>query len=279
MKTRKKREKTGKKWARYGLKRVNTGRDRRDQLEGRAGLAGVMGIQSREVEDPASPDVTLIRHAYTRSELQGRGVGTALLRALRRQTTRPVLIGTWAAGDWAVKFYEKHGFSVIRDVEEKNRLLRTYWCDLPSSLEPCDLRTLLLTGLRRGSVRVMQLLLLSLESDAYGRGAVCRHAERPGVGAPAEADGGVGGAGRRAMAAGAAAERAAGRRGVNTNCFCSHKPNITHSVPASSLSVSKAACNLILSTWVSAAPISSMFSSVRYCRSLGSTVLPCTTRV
>ena len=102
------------------------------ELEGRAGLAGVMGIQSREVEDPASPDVTLIRHAYTRSELQGRGVGTALLRALRRQTTRPVLIGTWAAGDWAVKFYEKHGFSVIRDVEEKNRLLRTYWCGLPS---------------------------------------------------------------------------------------------------------------------------------------------------
>ena len=33
VKTRKKREKTGKKWARYGLKRVNTGRDRRDQLD------------------------------------------------------------------------------------------------------------------------------------------------------------------------------------------------------------------------------------------------------
>ena len=61
-------------------------------------------------------------------------MGTALLRALRRQTTRPVLIGTWAAGDWAVKFYEKHGFSVIRDVEEKNRLLRTYWCDPPGPL-------------------------------------------------------------------------------------------------------------------------------------------------
>ena len=102
------------------------------ELEGRPGLAGVMGIQSREVEDSTCPDVTLIRHAYTRSELQGRGVGTALLRALRRQTTRPVLIGTWAAGDWAVKFYENHGFSVIRDVEEKNRLLRTYWCDLPA---------------------------------------------------------------------------------------------------------------------------------------------------
>ena len=31
-----------------------------------------------------------------------------------------------------IQFYEKHGFSVIRDVEEKNRLLRTYWCDLPA---------------------------------------------------------------------------------------------------------------------------------------------------
>ena len=38
VKTRKKREKTGKKWARYGLKRVNTGRDRRDQLEAEVAL-------------------------------------------------------------------------------------------------------------------------------------------------------------------------------------------------------------------------------------------------
>ena len=46
VKTRKKREKTGGKWARYGLKRVNTGRDRRDQLEDEQDGAGV--LPSRE---------------------------------------------------------------------------------------------------------------------------------------------------------------------------------------------------------------------------------------
>lgn len=98
-------------------------------------LAAVMGIQQREMAGcPAgSPPVTLVRHAYTRTALQGRGIGRALLRELlrRRQAAtvapRPVLVGTWAAGDWAVRFYERNGFRLVGDAAEKDRLLRTYW--------------------------------------------------------------------------------------------------------------------------------------------------------
>jgi GNAT superfamily N-acetyltransferase len=82
-------------------------------------LAGVMGIQ--EVKD-----VTLIRHAYVRSEQQNKGIGGQLLRHLLTTTTRPVLIGTWAAATWAIRFYERHGFRVTSP-EEKTRLLKTYW--------------------------------------------------------------------------------------------------------------------------------------------------------
>jgi hypothetical protein len=42
------------------------------------------------------------------------------------ETGRPVLIGTWAAASWAVRFYEQHGFTVTTP-DEKARLLRAYW--------------------------------------------------------------------------------------------------------------------------------------------------------
>lgn len=91
-------------------------------------VVAVMGTQQRNLAERAlGPDVTLIRHAYTRPDHQGKGLGTALLTKLLAQTERPVLIGTWAAGDWAVRFYEKHGFRVIEDIDVKDRLLRTYW--------------------------------------------------------------------------------------------------------------------------------------------------------
>jgi len=35
-------------------------------------------------------------------------------------------VGTWAAAEWAVRFYEKHGFRPVSQTE-KDRLLRTYW--------------------------------------------------------------------------------------------------------------------------------------------------------
>jgi GNAT superfamily N-acetyltransferase len=82
-------------------------------------LAGVMGIQDIQ-------DVTLIRHAYVRSNMQKRGIGAQLLAHLRELTGRPVLIGTWADAVWAIRFYERFGFQRVGS-EEKNLLLQKYW--------------------------------------------------------------------------------------------------------------------------------------------------------
>ncbi|MFN0301329.1 MAG: GNAT family N-acetyltransferase [Burkholderiales bacterium] len=82
-------------------------------------LIGVMGTQPVQ-------DVTLIRHAYVSTRGQRRGVGTALLQHLRARTDRPILIGTWAAAHWAIRFYEQHGFRVIESTD-KNALLKKYW--------------------------------------------------------------------------------------------------------------------------------------------------------
>ena len=85
--------------------------------EGR--LVGVMGLQDVE-------DVTLIRHAYVRTAQQGRGIGGELMGALVARTRRPLLVGTWAAAHWAIRFYERHGFRLVTPAE-KDRLLDTYW--------------------------------------------------------------------------------------------------------------------------------------------------------
>lgn len=82
-------------------------------------LVGVMGIQPVR-------DVTLIRHAYVRTAYRRQGIGSRLLAFLLDRADRPVLIGTWAAADWAVRFYQKHGFRLV-PAQVKNRLLRTYW--------------------------------------------------------------------------------------------------------------------------------------------------------
>ena len=82
-------------------------------------LVGVMGIQD-------VLEVTLIRHAYVRTARRGHGIGGRLLAELRQMTARPILIGTWAAANWAVQFYGRHGFRMVSP-EEKDRLLRKYW--------------------------------------------------------------------------------------------------------------------------------------------------------
>ncbi len=82
-------------------------------------LVGVMGIQ------PVA-DVILIRHAYVRTVLQNQGIGGELLRHLIDRADRPVLIGTWAAARWAIRFYQGHGFEVVAP-DDKDRLLKTYW--------------------------------------------------------------------------------------------------------------------------------------------------------
>jgi N-acetylglutamate synthase-like GNAT family acetyltransferase len=78
-----------------------------------------MGVQRRE-------DVNLIRHAYVSPASQGRGVGSALLGHLLRSTDRRTLVGTWAAADWAIRFYRRHGFELVSP-ERKTALLQTHW--------------------------------------------------------------------------------------------------------------------------------------------------------
>jgi len=83
-------------------------------------LKGVMGVQDVGAVD-------LIRHAYVEPGTQGRGIGGALLEHLARlRPGRQILVGTWAAAEWAIRFYARHGFQQVSP-EEKTRLLRTYW--------------------------------------------------------------------------------------------------------------------------------------------------------
>jgi GNAT superfamily N-acetyltransferase len=82
-------------------------------------LVGIMGIQSVR-------DVDLIRHAYVLPHVQGRGVGALLLAHLRRLSTRRMLVGTWADADWAIRFYQRHGFESVSP-EHAPAMLRTYW--------------------------------------------------------------------------------------------------------------------------------------------------------
>ena len=81
------------------------------------GLVGVMG--SQEVRD-----VTLVRHAYVLTARRRTGIGSSLIAALMEATRRPVLVGTWKAATWAIRFYERHGFRVV---EDPGALLRRYW--------------------------------------------------------------------------------------------------------------------------------------------------------
>lgn len=82
-------------------------------------VEGVMGIQDRD-------KVNLIRHAYVSTTRRNSGVGSKLIQNLLQSSTKPNLVGTWKAADWAIRFYQKHGFELV-DEESKNKLLNTYW--------------------------------------------------------------------------------------------------------------------------------------------------------
>ena len=84
-------------------------------------VVGVMGIERVS-------DVTLIRHAYVLPQWQRQGIASRLIDHLKEMADTPrLLVGTWAAADWAIRFYEKHGFRLMAD---KDELLATYW-DIP----------------------------------------------------------------------------------------------------------------------------------------------------
>ncbi len=82
-------------------------------------IVGVMGLQEKG-------EVSLIRHAYVRSNQRNNGIGGELLAYLITLTKKPLLIGTWASAFWAISFYEKHGFQVVSQAS-KETLLRKYW--------------------------------------------------------------------------------------------------------------------------------------------------------
>ena len=82
-------------------------------------VLGVMGIQDKT-------DVSLIRHAYVLTSSRNKGIGTKRLTELIRNSVKPILIGTWKAAAWAIRFYLKNGFNIVTE-EEKEVLLRKYW--------------------------------------------------------------------------------------------------------------------------------------------------------
>ena len=83
-------------------------------------LIGVIGVQ--EVKD-----VILIRHAYTLSSHQGKGVGSALLEyLLKKNKNYRLLVGTWKNATWAIQFYKKFDF-ILHTKEETTLLLKKYW--------------------------------------------------------------------------------------------------------------------------------------------------------
>jgi N-acetylglutamate synthase-like GNAT family acetyltransferase len=82
-------------------------------------LVGVMGIQDRG-------EVALVRHAYVAPGAQRKGVGNGLLRHVQGLARKPVLVGTWAAAEWAIAFYRRNGFALVAE-ERKAALLRKYW--------------------------------------------------------------------------------------------------------------------------------------------------------
>jgi GNAT superfamily N-acetyltransferase len=83
-------------------------------------VIAVMGIQ-------LVGDVTLIRHAYTLTTHQRKGIGEKLLYLLLGLAKTPrILVGVWETSFWAIKFYQKRGF-VLLSREETNSLLKRYW--------------------------------------------------------------------------------------------------------------------------------------------------------
>jgi GNAT superfamily N-acetyltransferase len=82
-------------------------------------LIGVMGIQKVH-------DAMLIRHAYVLPAHQGRGIGGTLMAGLIGQASGKLLVGTWAAAEWAIRSYQRRGFRLVPK-EEKDRLISTYW--------------------------------------------------------------------------------------------------------------------------------------------------------
>ena len=83
-------------------------------------LIGVIGIQ--EIKD-----VILIRHAYTLTSYQGKGIGSTLLKyLLKRNQNSRLLVGAWQNTRWTIRFYEKFDF-ILHAKKQATQLLKKYW--------------------------------------------------------------------------------------------------------------------------------------------------------
>ena len=82
-------------------------------------LLAVMGFQIRGAVD-------LIRHAYVSPRHQRTGLGRTLSHWIHRHASAPILVGTWARADWAIRFYENNGYQLLNP-RDTARLLETFW--------------------------------------------------------------------------------------------------------------------------------------------------------
>ena len=83
-------------------------------------LICVIGVQ--EVKN-----AILIRHAYTLTSYQGKGIGSTLLDYLLKKNQKSrLLVGTWQKAEWAIRFYKKFGF-IIHSKDQSTILLKKYW--------------------------------------------------------------------------------------------------------------------------------------------------------
>ena len=83
-------------------------------------LIGVIGIQELK-------DVILIRHAYTLTSYQSKGMGSELLKyLLKKNQNSRLLVGTWRDATWAIRFYKKFGF-ILHSKKQTTLLLKKYW--------------------------------------------------------------------------------------------------------------------------------------------------------
>lgn len=82
-------------------------------------LVALMGVQQVR-------DVQLIRHAYVLPRCQGQGLGGRLVERICGLLPGQMLVGTWAAAGWAIRFYEGHGFSLLPSAVTP-AVLRAYW--------------------------------------------------------------------------------------------------------------------------------------------------------
>lgn len=82
-------------------------------------LLGVMGVQDKG-------EVNLARHSYVLPKYQRQGIGSALLVNYIESSEKPVLVGCLKTMDWAITFYQKHGFELVSE-QERDELRAKYW--------------------------------------------------------------------------------------------------------------------------------------------------------